>query len=362
MKSLSVKKTKLERASKRIIERHKAQDGLGEEEVAHDLKQKEKLDKSAEKITEFLATNEEKTGSKGKPVKSNITDPDSAKMTTSKGTIQGYNVIAINDDKHQVILQAHTWGSVGEQQTLQPAIEQLNQQVDKLNATKNNNDKAQEATTKFTADSGFNSEDNLVFMASSGFDTYIADTQLRSRDPLFKESETYHTEKEKRRLKRRNGKPRLFTSQDFHYDKNKQTCRCPAGNLMWCSGNNVKSNNKEYTRFGGYLKDCKTCTLQEQCMRKSPTERGRQVQFLNDESRKRLSYNDKMKIKIDSPMGRRQYSKRLGCIEPVFGNITTNKGMNKLTLRGQVKVNAQWQRYCLIHNIEKLQNTMHQEG
>ncbi|YCH78872.1 transposase [Pseudoalteromonas sp. SCSIO 43210] len=36
--------------------------------------------------------------------------------------------------------------------------------------------------------------------------------------------------------------------------------------------------------------------------------------------------------------------------------------MNKLTLRGQrsqAKVNAQWQLYCLVHNIEKLQNTMH---
>ena len=88
MKSLSVKKTKLERASKRIIERHQSQDGLGEEEVAHDLKQKDKLDKSADKITEFLASHEEKKGSKGKPVKSNITDSDSEKMTTSKGTIQ----------------------------------------------------------------------------------------------------------------------------------------------------------------------------------------------------------------------------------------------------------------------------------
>tara|TARA_R110000744_G_scaffold266429_2_gene380445 strand:- start:91 stop:276 length:186 start_codon:yes stop_codon:yes gene_type:complete len=36
-----------------------------------------------------------------------------------------------------------------------------------------------------------------------------------------------------------------------------------------------------------------------------------------------------------------------------------NKGMNKLTLRGQTKVNAQWQLYCLVHNIEKPQNTMH---
>jgi hypothetical protein len=176
--------------------------------------------------------------------------------TTSKGTIQGYNGIAINDDKHQITLQAQTWGSVGEQQTLQPAIEQVNQQLDKLNAAKIDNKKG-ETTTRFTADRGFNSEDNLAFMANSGFDTYIADTQFRSRNPLFKESETYHTEKETRRLKIRNGKPRLFTSQDFHYDKHNQTCRCPAGNLMWCSGINVKSNNKAYMRFGGYLKDCK---------------------------------------------------------------------------------------------------------
>ncbi|MCE2597396.1 transposase, partial [Motilimonas cestriensis] len=28
-------------------------------------------------------------------------------------------------------------------------------------------------------------------------------------------------------------------------------------------------------------------------------------------------------------------------------------------LRGQAKVNAQWQLYCLVHNIEKLQKTMH---
>ena len=46
-----------------------------------------------------------------------------------------------------------------------------------------------------------------------------------------------------------------------------------------------------------------------------------------------------MKVKIESPIGRRQYSKRLGAIEPVFGNITVNKGMNTLTLRGQDKMN-----------------------
>jgi len=49
--------------------------------------------------------------------------------------------------------------------------------------------------------------------------------------------------------------------------------------------------------------------------------------------------------------------KRLGGKEPRFvaksGNIAVNKGINKFTLRGQEKVNAQWQMYCLVHNIEK---------
>ncbi|MEL0661039.1 transposase, partial [Psychromonas arctica] len=40
-------------------------------------------------------------------------------------------------------------------------------------------------------------------------------------------------------------------------------------------------------------------------------------------------------------------------------NITVNKGMNKFTLRGQDKVNTQWQMYCLVHNIEKLRNSLH---
>ena len=70
------------------------------------------------------------------------------KYPPSKGTIQGYNGIAINDDKHQIILQAQTWSSVGEQQTLKPAIEQLQVQLTKLGIPNTF------STAKFTADSG----------------------------------------------------------------------------------------------------------------------------------------------------------------------------------------------------------------
>ncbi|MBE0361045.1 hypothetical protein PALI_a3140 [Pseudoalteromonas aliena SW19] len=36
------------------------------------------------------------------------------------------------------------------------------------------------------------------------------------------------------------------------------------------------------------------------------------VHFINNESRKKLIYVYKMKVKIGSPIGRRQYSKQLG--------------------------------------------------
>ena len=61
-----------------------------------------------------------------------------------------------------------------------------------------------------------------------------------------------------------------------------------------------------------------------------------------------------MKQKIDSVEGKAIYNQRLGTVEPVFGNMTWNKGLNRFTLRGKIKVNAQWLLYSLVHNIGKI--------
>ncbi|MBW2345663.1 MAG: transposase [Deltaproteobacteria bacterium] len=54
-----------------------------------------------------------------------------------------------------------------------------------------------------------------------------------------------------------------------------------------------------------------------------------------------------MTIKIDTPGGRRTYSRRSGIAEPVSGNIRTCKRMDRFTLGGKTKVNIQWILYCL---------------
>lgn len=65
-------------------------------------------------------------GKRPKEVKSNITDNESAKMTTSKGTIQGYNGVTTVDKKHQIIIDATAFGEGQEHHSLQPVLEKLN--------------------------------------------------------------------------------------------------------------------------------------------------------------------------------------------------------------------------------------------
>jgi len=79
---------------------------------------------------------------------------------------------------------------------------------------------------------------------------------------------------------------------------------------------------------------------------------GRQVSFIKA---KKASFTEWMRHRIDTDEGRAIYSHRMHVVEQVFGNIESNKGLNRFTLRTKRKVRSQWQLFSLIHNIEKLQ-------
>jgi hypothetical protein len=62
---------------------------------------------------------------------------------------------------------------------------------------------------------------------------------------------------------------------------------------------------------------------------------------------------ERMKAKVDSVEGRRLYDRRLGTVEPVFGNHRNHR-RDRFTLRGNLKVNTQWLPYSLVHNLGKV--------
>lgn len=67
-----------------------------------------------------------------------------------------------------------------------------------------------------------------------------------------------------------------------------------------------------------------------------------------------LKFTERMKQAIDSPRGKKLHGARMGTVAPVFDNIRYNKGLDRFTLRSEVKVNAQWHLFCMVHKIEKL--------
>src|SRR5690554_1834332 len=159
-KELEQKRQKLKRLISYHLTEHQKKDSWeSEEELDRAIRQVKTilmLDKAANKIDKFLKHNESRLG-KGKrsnEVKSNITDNQSAKMTTSKGTIQGYNGVASVDKRRslssltlrhsccpahqqQIIIDAQAFGEKQEHHTLQPVLETIQERYKRLGSSKN---------------------------------------------------------------------------------------------------------------------------------------------------------------------------------------------------------------------------------
>ena len=338
---LTKKQLKIDHAVRRMLKRHKEEDvkQINEPEIRKkDEAQIKKLRSISRKIKKHLTTTDEKLGCRGTPIKSNITDNESAKMKTSNGVIQGYVGVSAVDEKHQIIISAEAFGQCQEHDLLEPIV----------NSVKENLGQDYIEKAKLTADSGFHNKHNVAFCQEENIDAYIADKSFRSRDPRFKDY---------KRFKPKTKPKKYFVPADFTFNEELNSCHCPAGKKMWLSASNSIMGEHVYHRFEGYLNVCRQCTLQKKCMRKTPTNRGRQVSIRTGEAQHQApSLLKQMQEKIDSRKGRHIYSQRIGTVEPVFGNINTNKRLNRFSFRGKTKVNAQWLMYCMVHNIEKFQH------
>jgi hypothetical protein len=314
----------------------------------------ETLNKAADKIDHFLKNNEPRMGKGKRPaeVKSNITDNESAKMTTSKGTLQGYNGIASVDKKHQVIMGADAFGEGQEHHTLKPILKGIQARYKKLGFS----DDIFKEGVIVTADTGFANEDNMRYLHENEINAYIPDNLFRSRDPRFLDQKKKHP----RASRAKKGSSKIFPASDFRFDEKNRVCICPNGESLSFRGVIEDASGNHSARFEGRLTQCRSCPLKHQCMKnpKSADHRkgaGRQVSFLLKKNNS-PTHTDWMKQRVDSDKGKRIYSHRMSVVEPVFGNLEFNKKLTRFTLRGLKKINAQWKLFCLIQNIEKLAN------
>ncbi len=295
----------------------------------------EQLHKKADRIGEWLEENDRKIGRKGTEVKSNVTDNESTTMLTSHGTIQGYNAQALVDDSSQVIVHAEVFGEGPDHYHIPPMIDGAKENMKALG---HSGDYFEDAT--LTADALYHSNVNMEKCEEEKLDAYIPDRFFRDRDPAF-------TGKRKRGKKR----AKRFHLEDFDYCEADDAYKCPKGKLLRLAAKDVKRDRVIYRIYRAEENACEGCKLKSKCISRK---NGKRRALTVPTGYVGRHYSKEMADKIDTDEGRRKYNRRFAVIEPVFGNIRSQKRLDRFTLRGKIKVNIQWLLYCMVHNIEKI--------
>lgn len=347
---LTRKAEKIEQALHEMVVRHQCMDleKIEPKVLEQEEQYKEKLRKNAAKIRNFLKDHDDRRGSGGNVVKSNITDNDSAKMATSKGVMQGYVGVASTDSKHQVIVGAEAYGQGSESNLLIPAVELIQANFEGIG------DPEVLEKAKVVTDSGYHSEKNLEYLYTAHIDGYVADTGFRKRDPRFLTAERYK-DLPAYHFATRSGCKRLFRPEHFTFADDLSHAICPAGKRLYRSGSNVNINDRHAYKFKGAKRDCLPCHLRRECLRKPEKTEIRQVAYFSGKNHKgKERFTEKMKRKIDTAIGRTIYSMRLAVGEPPFAHIRSTMGLDRFSLRGKQKVNTQWNLFCIVHNLKKV--------
>jgi len=348
---LKKKQEALNRKVKEAILEHREADkrerGRSDTDQQRFEKRIKKLKQKADRIEKFLSENEPRIGSGGKEIQSNVTDNESAKMATSHGVLQGYNANAIVDEKHQIVMHTEAFGKGEDSSIMEPMLEGAKKKLEAAGWEEPLKNRT------ISADTGYYSVKNLEACKKLGVDAYVPDPQFRKRDVRFADAGRHRRSVDKRK-ERYKSKKRWFSVEDFELDDRTGKLICPAGHALYIRNRNfITADGYKAIAYQAPKTACRDCQLRSKCLRK-PNTVSRQVHVFY--GKRPGSITDEMKHKIDTPEGRRTYSKRLGIVEPVFGNIRACKRMDKFTLRGRLKVNIQWMLYCLVHNIEKIIN------
>lgn len=240
----------------------------------------------------------------------NPTDKDSRIMTRRNGaSIQSYNAqIAVDGDSGLI---------VGEGLSNNPIdAPHLIETLDDVEATIGQRPK------KLSADTGFFSGDNLEVLEDRKIDGYIADAITETKLAT-----------------------NAYCKENFKYDAEKDAYLCPQGHWLPFYRQYLLPGGRVERRYRDAVL-CKACPVREQCTK---SKRGRVVAHDQHEPRRAI-----MRAKLRTPDGRKEYGKRKGIVEPVFGQIKQAMGYRQVSLRGLPKVRNEFRFVCSAFNLRKI--------
>lgn len=135
-----------------------------------------------------------------------------------------------------------------------------------------------------------------------------------------------------------------FGKERFKYEEDSDSYKCPGGQrLVLKSVSKSKEKRPENRTYGGA--DCASCPLKSCC---TDSKNGRTVRRYKSDELK-----EAMRWVFDSAAAKADYRKRMGMVEPVFGEMQSIQNFRRFRRRGKTKARLELILHCCAHNIRR---------
>lgn len=265
--------------------------------------------KNLQALRDKLREAKERLDSHPQQKKANLTDPD---CNHQRNTGPGYNAQIAVDCQTQLILSADVTSEANDTHQLIPLLEQAEASTGSEGVPKN-----------VLADSGYNSAATLK--------------ELETKPHI----EAYTPSKDE---VNRQGKPAaFFAKENFEYNLETRTCKCPLGLPMRYLRSGVNKSGEPYINFLGT--ECQGCPAKIFC---TEADYRNLVVLLAD------PLMNRMKQKMVTYEGRQAMKIRRQSVEPVFGILKEHLNFRRFHLRGIANVKGEFNLLCGAFNLKKM--------
>jgi transposase len=244
-----------------------------------------------------------------------LTDPDARLLAKNGQALVGYNVQAVVDDKHKLIVESEVVNDssdVGQLHAMATAAK----------------DTLEAEALQVLADVGYYSSTELKACEDDGIVAYVPPSEGTGR-----------LEKQGR-----------FSLKDFSYDGAADAYRCPAGALLRpMKGRWQNTSGRLEIRYASRKAICGTCPLRARCL--TPKAPYRTISRWEDED---VLERHRARMQGAGELMRR----RSGIVEHPFGTIKCRAGYRHFLVRGFNKVRGEWSLMALCYNFTRVLNIL----
>lgn len=244
-----------------------------------------------------------------------LTDPDARLLVKSGQGVAGYNVQAVVDDKHMLIVASdvvNDSSDVGQLHAMARAAK----------------DVLEAEALQVLADEGYYSSPELKACEDDGIVAYV---------PV--PAGSGYLERKGR-----------FSLKNFVYDPSADTYRCPAGELLRpMEGRWENTSGRIEIRYASSTKSCRACPLRTRCL--SPKASRRTIARWEHED---VLDRHRARMQGSGELMRR----RSAIVEHPFGTLKCRAGYRHFLVRGFNKVRGEWSLMALCYNFTRVLNIL----